>query len=172
MDSDGKLFPDPQSRPHLGSALFASSSGLLFGYDLGLVQGAIHSIKESLELSNTMIDLIVAAAKVGAVFGPFLAGWLMSKLGRRFGMVSGAFFFFIGPIVMAMSQESAGGARHAPGEVSQRKGHSKKKKEEPMMWCHRVSWLETPWPRSHPLLPSPSLPLLVSAAAGFWLDWA
>ena len=27
-----------------------------------------------------------------------------------------------------------------------------------MMWCHRVSWLETPWPRSHPLLPSPSLP--------------
>lgn len=109
MDSDGKLFPDPQSRPHLGSALFASSSGLLFGYDLGLVQGAIHSIKESLELSNTMIDLIVAAAKVGAVFGPFLAGWLMSKMGRRFGMVSGAFFFFIGPIVMAMSQESAGG---------------------------------------------------------------
>jgi len=76
---------------------------------LGLVQGAIHSIKESLELSNTMIDLIVAAAKVGAVFGPFLAGWLMSKMGRRFGMVSGAFFFFIGPIVMAMSQESAGG---------------------------------------------------------------
>ena len=109
MDSEGQLFPDTKAKPHLGSAIFAASSGMLFGYDLGLVQGAIHSIKENLGLSNAMIDLIVAAAKIGAVFGPFLAGYVMSKLGRRAGLVSGAFFFFVGPIVMSAATRGAAG---------------------------------------------------------------
>lgn len=109
MNADGTMFPDVASKPHLGSALFAASSGLLFGYDLGLVQGAIHSIREHLELSNAMIDVVVAAAKIGAVFGPFMAGYLMNKLGRRAALVGGAFFFFLGPIVMALSQVEAKG---------------------------------------------------------------
>ena len=109
MDNEGKLFADPKTRPHLGSAIFAASSGMLFGYDLGLVQGAIHSIKKNLELSDTMIDLVVAAAKVGAVFGPFIAGYIMSKSGRRVGLMSGAFFFFVGPIVMAAASVKAKG---------------------------------------------------------------
>lgn len=97
------------STPHIGSAVFAASSGLLFGYDLGLVQGAIHSIQTHLGYSNLLIEVIVAAAKFGAVFGPFAGGYVMTRYGRRAGLSCGALFYLLGPIAMAAARESLGG---------------------------------------------------------------
>jgi hypothetical protein len=84
-------------------ALLSSGGGFLFGYDLGLMSGAIPFIRDDLKIDNVYIELIVAMAKIGAFFGTFLAGILMSVCGFRTATAIAAVFFLLGPIFMALA---------------------------------------------------------------------
>jgi hypothetical protein len=53
-------------------AILSSFGGFLFGYDLGLMSGAIPFLREDLDLTNVEIELTVAMAKIGAFCGTFL----------------------------------------------------------------------------------------------------
>ena len=72
-------------------------------YDLGLIGGAILSIRSALGTSESMEELIVGSAKLGAVFSTFLGGALMVCYGRRATIAMDSFFFVLGPITMAFS---------------------------------------------------------------------
>ena len=52
--------------------LFAAFGGFLYGYDLGLISGALSYIRDDFNTSEIMEEAIVGAAKVGAVLGTFL----------------------------------------------------------------------------------------------------
>ena len=84
-------------------ASFASLAGFLFGYDLALIGGAIDLIQEDLGLSDWNIELVVGGAKIGAVFGTFVGGGLMHRLGRRKAIALSAGFFGAGPLLMAFA---------------------------------------------------------------------
>ncbi|CCM01999.1 uncharacterized protein FIBRA_04073 [Fibroporia radiculosa] len=63
-----------------------SISGLLFGYDTGVISGALVTISSDLgpaELSSGQKELITSATTLGALLGGLLAGMLSDYLGRR-----------------------------------------------------------------------------------------
>jgi SP family galactose:H+ symporter-like MFS transporter len=64
----------------------AALGGLLFGYDTGVISGAILFIKSQFSLSATMEEVVVSSVLVGAVLGAGLGGALTGRFGRR-GMI-------------------------------------------------------------------------------------
>ena len=89
-------------------AVFSCISAFLFGYDLGLIGGALPLIKEDLGLTSEQGELIVGGAKLGAVVGTLLGAASMLEFGRRFTIIMDAWYFVLGPIVMALSPNVAG----------------------------------------------------------------
>lgn len=86
----------------LNISLFACISAFLFGYDLGLIGGALPRIQEELGTSDALAQGIVGAAKLGAVLGAFLGAIVMKLYGRRPAMVFDVFFFLVGPLCMVI----------------------------------------------------------------------
>lgn len=63
---------------------FGSFGGILFGYDIGVMTGALPFLETDWHLTNaTVTGLITSAVMFGAIFGGALAGQLSDRLGRR-----------------------------------------------------------------------------------------
>ena len=82
-------------------ASLAALGGFLFGYDLGLIAGALLYMEPDLRLSEASEEVIVGMAKLGAVFGTFVGGAVMQEHGRRKAIAWNAAFFLLGPFIMA-----------------------------------------------------------------------
>ncbi len=61
----------------------ASLGGLLFGYDTGVISGALLFLRVRFALSPTMQDVVTGIVLVGATAGAAAAGALSDRLGRR-----------------------------------------------------------------------------------------
>mmetsp|Transcript_16261 Transcript_16261/g.48710 ORF Transcript_16261/g.48710 Transcript_16261/m.48710 type:complete len:947 (-) Transcript_16261:1340-4180(-) len=87
---------------------FAALGGFLFGYDLGVMGGALLGISDEFGTSDWADGMIVGAAKLGACFGAFLGGALMLHYGRRLAITIDSLLFMLGPIIMATSRGATG----------------------------------------------------------------
>ena len=65
------------------AAAFAALGGLLFGYDTGVISGALIFIKQEFALSTFEQELIVSIVLAGAIVGAFTGGRLSDRFGRR-----------------------------------------------------------------------------------------
>ena len=81
----------------------AALGGLLFGYDTGVISGAILFIKNQFSLSSTMEEIVVSSVLAGAVCGATLGGALTDRFGRRSLILVSAAIFLCGSIGMALS---------------------------------------------------------------------
>ena len=61
----------------------AALGGLLFGYDTGVISGAILFVKGEFSLSSSMEEIVVSAVLIGAVMGATTGGALTGRFGRR-----------------------------------------------------------------------------------------
>ena len=86
----------------------AALGGFLFGYDLGLIAGALLYMEPDLRLTEASEEVIVGMAKLGAVFGTFIGGALMVDVGRKRAIAVTGVFFLLGPLAMALSADAAG----------------------------------------------------------------
>ncbi|MFL5827014.1 MAG: sugar porter family MFS transporter [Thermoleophilaceae bacterium] len=77
---------------------FGALGGLLFGYDTGVISGAILFIKKDFGLSPFMQGAVVAALLLGAMVGAGLAGPLSDRLGRRRLIMIAAVTFTVGAL--------------------------------------------------------------------------
>ncbi|XP_047308767.1 inositol transporter 4-like [Impatiens glandulifera] len=87
-------------------ALSAGIGGLLFGYDTGVISGALLYIREdfkSVDKKTWLQETIVSMAVAGAIIGAAIGGWLNDKLGRKISILIADALFFVGAIVMALS---------------------------------------------------------------------
>jgi SP family galactose:H+ symporter-like MFS transporter len=75
---------NPQVKPFVYVAVgIAAIGGLLFGYDTGVISGAILFIKKQFFLSASQEEIVVSAVLVGAVVGAAIGGALTNRFGRR-----------------------------------------------------------------------------------------
>lgn len=82
---------------------FAALAGLLFGYDTGIISGAILFIKKDFFLSAFQIEMVVSAVLLGALIGSGLSGKLTDQFGRRKVLIFTAITFIIGSLVTAFA---------------------------------------------------------------------
>ncbi len=76
----------------------AATGGLLFGFDTGVISGAIPFFQQDFQLSNSMIENITTAGLLGAVIGAFLTGRLSDIIGRKKTILAAAVIFVIGAL--------------------------------------------------------------------------
>ncbi|XP_047962425.1 inositol transporter 4-like isoform X1 [Salvia hispanica] len=87
-------------------ALSAGIGGLLFGYDTGVISGALLYIREDFEevdKKTWLQETIVSMAVFGAIFGAACGGWINDKFGRRISILVADVLFLIGAVVMAIA---------------------------------------------------------------------
>nr|UQE85996.1 inositol transporter 4 isoform [Mesembryanthemum crystallinum] len=87
-------------------AFSAGIGGLLFGYDTGVISGALLYIKEDfkeVDKKTWLQETIVAMAIAGAIIGAGTGGFLNDRFGRKPTMILADILFLIGAIVMAVS---------------------------------------------------------------------
>jgi MFS transporter, SP family, sugar:H+ symporter len=80
---------------------FGALGGLLFGYDTGVISGAILFITEDFSLSPFMQGAVVASLLLGAMVGAATAGPLSDRLGRRKLIMIAAVTFTVGALAAA-----------------------------------------------------------------------
>ena len=85
---------------------FGALGGLLFGYDTGVISGAILFIKEDFGLSAFMQGAVVAALLLGAMIGAGLAGPTSDRLGRRRLIMIAAVTFTVGALGAAAAPDA------------------------------------------------------------------
>jgi len=86
-------------------AIVAAIGGFLFGYDTGVISGALLFIKKDLGAGTFAQEAIVASLLVGAVVGALGAGWAADALSRRWTKVIAGAIYVLGALGSAFSQD-------------------------------------------------------------------
>ena len=73
----------PNNRFALGIAILAALGGFLFGYDTGIVGGALPLITHKLHLSAGGESWVTGSLLLGAVTGALISGYLADRIGRK-----------------------------------------------------------------------------------------
>ena len=82
----------------------AAIGGLLFGYDTGVISGAILFIKNQFSLLATMEEIVVSSVLVGAVIGAVIGGVLTDRFGRRKMIILAGIIFTFSAVGTALAQ--------------------------------------------------------------------
>jgi sugar porter (SP) family MFS transporter len=81
----------------------AAIGGLLFGYDTGVISGAILFVKNQFSLSATMEEIVVGSVLVGAVLGGVIGGALTARFGRRKMIILAGIIFTVSALGTALA---------------------------------------------------------------------
>src|SRR5215212_6967413 len=79
-------------------ASVAALGGLLFGYDTGVISGALLFIGKDFDLNAFLEGFIVSSLLLGAMVGAGVSGSLSDRLGRRTIILAAAAIFAVGSI--------------------------------------------------------------------------
>ncbi|KAF8692623.1 hypothetical protein HU200_039441 [Digitaria exilis] len=91
-------------------AFSAGIGGLLFGYDTGVISGALLYIRddfEQVEKSTVLQETIVSMAVAGAIVGAGMGGWMNDRFGRRPSILIADLLFLAGSLVMCFAPAPA-----------------------------------------------------------------
>lgn len=88
-----------------GVSAIAAIAGLLFGFDTGIISGALLFIEKDFVISTEMKELIVSSVLLGAMFGSLLSGRLTDSFGRRRLMLIISGLFIIGTMVASLAND-------------------------------------------------------------------
>lgn len=91
-------------------AFSAGIGGLLFGYDTGVISGALLYIRDdfpSVDKKTWLQESIVSTAVAGAIIGAAIGGWMNDRFGRKTTILVADFLFFAGAVIMASAPNPA-----------------------------------------------------------------
>ena len=84
--------------------VFAAIGGFLFGYDSGVVSGAVLLIKDEFEVNSIMHGVIVSMSTCGAFLAAISSSLLNDRFGRKFVIMVSSSSFMTGAIVLGAAQ--------------------------------------------------------------------
>ena len=87
------------------TTIIAATGGLLFGFDTGVISGALPFLKQYWQLSDASIELITTTVLIGAVIGAVVSGRLSDITGRKRMIIINAVIFAIGAIGCAYAPD-------------------------------------------------------------------
>ncbi len=118
MDNEGEMELKPEKYmglpllskdgEHLGRYMITLTAvsalgGFLFGYDTGVVSGAMLKIKEDMELKPWQEETVVSSTIVGAIIGSLIGGPLNDLFGRKPMMVAASIIFTVSAVLLGVS---------------------------------------------------------------------
>ena len=106
MEETQHLSHSRAARAVVLTAAIAGLGGLLFGYDTGVIAGALLFIKPDFGLGSFEAGLVVGAVPVGAIFGAAAAGPLSDGHGRKGTILLSAIIFAIGALGSAAAPDA------------------------------------------------------------------
>jgi sugar porter (SP) family MFS transporter len=91
----------------VASAAVAALGGFLFGFDTGIISGALLFIKQEFGLSAGLQQLVVGSLLLAAVVGALLGGPITDAWGRKKTLILAALIFGVGALVASFSPNLA-----------------------------------------------------------------
>lgn len=85
--------------------LVSAIGGFLFGYDTGVVSGALLKIAEDFTLSPLEEEAVVSVTTVGAVIGALMGGQANERFGRKPVILFSSVVFTVGAVVMGAAPD-------------------------------------------------------------------
>lgn len=98
----------PRKKTHLyiyGVSAIAAIAGLLFGFDTGIISGALLFIEKDYVVSTEMKEFIVSSVLLGAMFGSLFSGRLTDRFGRRRLMLIISGLFILGTGIASFAND-------------------------------------------------------------------
>jgi MFS transporter, SP family, galactose:H+ symporter len=89
------------------AAAISALGGMLFGYDIGVISGAMLFIKNDFSLSPGLEEVVVSSVLLGSLVGAAVGGILADRLGRRKLLIVTAVVFGLGAIGAALAPDAA-----------------------------------------------------------------
>ncbi|KAK2562364.1 Solute carrier family 2, partial [Acropora cervicornis] len=83
------------------AAVMAALGGVLFGYDIGIVSGAILQLRLTFELNCIKQEMVVSSMLMGAVVASLTGGFIVDFIGRRMAIIINAAIFLAGAVILA-----------------------------------------------------------------------
>ena len=79
-------------------AIVAAMGGLLFGFDTGVISGAIPFFQKDFGIDDSMVEVVTSSGLLGAILGALCCGKLTDRIGRRKVILTSAVIFAIGAL--------------------------------------------------------------------------
>jgi sugar porter (SP) family MFS transporter len=86
-------------------ALVSAISGLLYGYDTGIISGALLQISDEFGIGNGWEQVIAASILAGAVIGALVCSRLSERRGRRMTLLIVAAVFVVGALAASLAPD-------------------------------------------------------------------
>ncbi|MEP7092051.1 MAG: sugar porter family MFS transporter, partial [Nocardioidaceae bacterium] len=87
----------------LAAAVVSAVSGLLYGYDTGIISGALLQISKEFDIGSGMEQVIAASILAGAVIGALSCSFLSERLGRKQTILLICAVFVVGTLFSALA---------------------------------------------------------------------
>ncbi|HVN68681.1 MAG TPA: sugar porter family MFS transporter [Candidatus Binatia bacterium] len=86
-------------------ASIAALGGLLFGYDTGVISGAILFITKDFDLPTRLQAFTISVVLIGCMAGAAVAGGVADRIGRRATLLAAGVIFLAGSILSALAPD-------------------------------------------------------------------
>lgn len=89
------------------ACVVSTLGGLVFGYELGIISGALLQLKVEFSLSCVQQEVLVSSLLMGALLASVVGGWLIDRQGRRKCILLSNVLILLGSLVLLISSYAA-----------------------------------------------------------------
>ncbi|XP_070556195.1 solute carrier family 2, facilitated glucose transporter member 10-like isoform X2 [Ptychodera flava] len=85
------------------ASIMAAFGGILFGYDIGIISGAMLQLQTEFQLTCLNQEVVVCALLLGALIGSIVGGVIIDAIGRRLTIIINAGIFIVGALIITLA---------------------------------------------------------------------